>query len=337
MRITASDDSRTPGESFAAPQRGAHDSDPVIGVGTASGKAILFGEHAVVYGHPAIALPLRDLRVRAEAEPLPERRLLHSALYTGDLGRVPDRLASTARAVEATMSAVGADGSGVRVHVESDLPAERGVGSSAAVSAAIVQAVAAAFGHELDPTERHHLIQIAERAAHTSPSGLDARTVVSDRPVWFQDGSAHDLEVAGPLSFVIADSGVRGRTREAVAAVRALRDADPIAVERRLDRLGALAREGRAALASPKPEEIGVRMDEAHALLGELGVGDPALDRLAGIARTGGALGAKLTGGGRGGCVLVLARDPDHATELAHDLRERGAAATWTTELRGTR
>lgn len=337
MRITASENSRTPGESLAAPQRGAHDSDPVIGVGTASGKAILFGEHAVVYGHPAIALPLRDLRVRAEAEPQPEGRHLHSALYTGTLDRIPDRLASTARAVEATMSAVGADEAGVTVRVESDLPPERGVGSSAAVSAAIVEAVAAAHGHDLTPSARHHLIQIAERAAHTSPSGLDARTVVADRPVWFQDGSAHDLEVARPLSFVIADSGVRGRTREAVAAVRSLRDADPVAVERRLDRLGALAREGRTALASAASEEIGAGMDEAHALLGELGVGDRALDGLAGIARAHGALGAKLTGGGRGGCVLVLAHDPDHAAQLAHELRARGAAATWTTELRGTR
>lgn len=337
MRITASDNSRTPGESFAAPRRGANDSDPVIGVGTASGKAILFGEHAVVYGHPAIALPLRDLRVRAEAEPLPERRLLRSALYTGALDRAPDRLASTARAVEATMSAVGAADAGVQVSVESDLPAERGVGSSAAVSAAIVQAVAAAFGRELDAGERHHLIQIAERAAHTSPSGLDARTVVADRPVWFQDGSAHDLDVAAPLWFVIADSGVRGRTREAVGAVRSLRDGDPEGVGRRLDRLGDLAREGRAALATNDPAAIGAGMDEAHALLGELGVGDKALDGLASDARAHGALGAKLTGGGRGGCVLVLAGGPDHAEELARELRGRGAPATWTTELRGTR
>lgn len=337
MRTTTPADPRIPAASPVPRIPGAGDGEPVIGVGTASGKSILFGEHAVVYGHPAIALPLLDLRVRAVAEALPDRRLLRSSLYTGPLERVPDRLRPTARAVEAAMAAVGADGAGVRVQVESALPAERGMGSSAAVSAAIVQAVAAAFGHELEPAQRHELIQTAERAAHTSPSGLDARTVVAVAPVWFQSGETFDLDVAAPLFFVIADSGVRGRTRESVEAVRQMRDADPAAVDRRLDRLGALAREGRSALASASPETIGAGMDEAHALLGELGVGDAALDALVTAARADGAFGAKLTGGGRGGCVLVLADGPEHAADLAGSLRGHGAAATWTTELRGTR
>lgn len=337
MRPTTPTAHPTPAASSASRTLGEREGKPVIGVGTASGKAILVGEHSVVYGHPAIALPLHHLRVRAEAETTRTGRHLHSALYTGPLDRVPDRLMPTAHAVDAALAEIGAADAGIRVRVESDLPAERGMGSSAAVAAAIVQAVAAARGRELSPARRHELIQTAERAAHTAPSGLDARTVVADSPVWFERGAIAEVDVETPLSFVIADTGIRGRTREAVEAVRDSRERDISTVDRRLSRLGDLARSCRTALATSGLAEIGEGMYEAHALLDELGVGDAALDALVAAARSHGALGAKLTGGGRGGCVLVLARDPDHGIGLARALRDRGAAATWTTELGGTR
>jgi mevalonate kinase len=308
-----------------------------LGVGHASGKAILFGEHAVVYNRPAIAIPVRSLTVTAEAERVREASVLHSSLYTGPILTAPGRLLPTATALAATLEAFDATGTGIDVRVRSAIPAERGVGSSAAVAAAVVSAVAGALGVELDADARHELIQTAERAAHGSPSGLDARAVVADGPVWFQQGAVADLDVAAPLTLVIADSGVKGRTREAVAAVREHREADPVAVDAIIDALGALSLLGRDALAEADAEALGEAMCDAHTLLGRLGVGDPALDRLANAAMRVGALGAKLTGGGRGGCVLLLARDPDHAAVLAATVREAGAAAVWVTEVESTR
>jgi mevalonate kinase len=333
----------TSSPSTAAASHGASPAAPLgdrtasTGTGRASGKAIVFGEHAAVFGHPAIAMPLRAMTTTAHAEPVDGASRLHSALYTGALDRVPDRLQPTAVAVRATLEAVGAGSAGALVRVESDIPAERGVGSSAAVAAAIVEAVAAAYGIELDADRRHALIQTAERAAHGRPSGLDARAVVATAPVWFEAGRVEPIAVGGPLSFVIADSGVRGRTREAVAHVGARRASDPATVDAALDRLGALSADGRTALASGDVEALGAGMDEAHALLDRLGVSDPALDALVGVARRAGAAGAKLTGGGRGGCVLVLARDAEHAAALARALRTAGAPAAWTTDLESTR
>jgi len=301
--------------------------------GSATAKTILFGEHSVVYGRPAIAMPISSIPVTATARQATGPATLRSALYHGRLDAAPERLQPTVAAVTAALDAVGRPRDAVAVDVRSEIPAERGLGSSAAVAAAIVTAVTSLFGRELTADERHELIQIAERAAHGRPSGLDARSVVARGPVWFEDGATATLAVGGPLSFVLADSGVAGRTREAVAGVRALREADPARVDRVIDRLGGLSSTARDALGAADADLVGTAMTEAHALLGELGVGAPALDHLVTAARTGGALGAKLTGGGRGGCVVALARGAAHADELAAHLRAAGAPSAWSTHL----
>lgn len=304
--------------------------------GRASGKAILLGEHAVVYRRPALAIPLSALQVRADVQRSTGPSILHSALYDGPLAAAPARLGPTAMAAAAALEAVGAGHESIELRIESNLPAERGVGSSAAVAAAVVRAVAAAFGVALDAAAEHELIQRAERVAHVSPSGLDAHAVRAGAPIWFEDGAVSPVAVAAPLTFVIADSGVAGRTREAVAGVRARRDADPTGTTALLDELGELTRDARRHLAAGDARSLGVLMDRGHAALDLLGVGDPVLDELVATARAHSAWGAKLTGGGRGGCILALTRDHDSAADVAGALRAAGAAATWTTTVEAT-
>lgn len=309
---------------------------PAAASGRACGKAILLGEHSVVYARPALAIPLSALQVRARVKRSSGPSLLHSGLYDGPLAAVPTRLEPTAMAAAAALEAVGAAGASIELSIESDLPAERGVGSSAAVAAAIVRAVAATFGVALDAEHEHELIQRAERVAHVSPSGLDAHAVRAGAPIWFENGAVAPVAVASPLTFVIADTGVAGRTREAVAGVRARRDADPVATDALLDELGELTHDARAHLAAGDARALGSVMDRGHAALNRLGVGAPALDELARAALANGAWGAKLTGGGRGGCVLVLTEDDESAADVARALRTAGAAATWTTTVETT-
>lgn len=304
--------------------------------GRASGKAILLGEHAVVYERPALAIPLSALQVRADVRRTSGPSLLHSALYDGPLAAAPARLGPTAMAAAAALEVVGATGESIELRIESNLPAERGVGSSAAVAAAVVRAVAAAYGVVLDATQEHETIQRAERIAHVAPSGLDAHAVRAGAPIWFEGGVVSPVAVAVPLTFVIADTGVAGRTREAVAGVRARHEADPAGTDALLDQLGELTLNARAHLATGDVRSLGTVMDQGHAALDLLGVGDPALDELAITARAHGAWGAKLTGGGRGGCVLVLTRGDESAAEVAGALRAAGAAATWTTTVEAT-
>lgn len=303
----------------------------------ATGKAILFGEHAVVYGHPAIAIPLHGLSVRAQAVRTSGPVRLESPLFTGPVDRAPARLRPPVTAIMTALRAAGAsEDSGVTVRVHSDIPVERGLGSSAAVSAAIVMSVSAAFDRAPSRAQRHQLIQAAERAAHGTPSGLDAYAVVAQAPLWFEGGDVDPLAVARNLTFVVADTGVAGNTRAAVGGVRARRAEDPVRMDALLAGLGELSATGRDALAAGEPAAVGAAMTEAHELLGMLGVGDDAVDTLATAALRGGAHGAKLTGGGLGGCILAVAQDDDHAADLALRLREAGAAGTWITSLEGT-
>lgn len=306
-----------------------------VATGRAGAKAILLGEHAVVYGKPAIAIPVRALRARADARRTSGPARLSSTLYHGPVDRAPERLTVTVTAMRAALEAAGMPDVALEVAIDSTIPAERGLGSSAAVSAAVIEASLGAVGAQVDDERMHELIQTAERAAHGSPSGLDARTVRAREAVWFERGRIEPVSVGADLTFVIADTGVRGRTREAVAAVAAHRAADARTVDAALDELGLLAEALRHDVSTGDRDAIGAAMTRAHDLLTGLGVGDPALDRLATAAIAAGALGAKLTGGGRGGCILSLARDAAHADALRDHLTRAGAAAVWTTTVEG--
>ncbi|MDZ8276043.1 mevalonate kinase [Microbacterium aquimaris] len=309
--------------------------DPPVrtGRGRATGKVILLGEHSVVYGHPAIALPITSISARAEATTTAQASRIDSALFHGLLSSAPDRLRPTVTAVRAALGADDPALGGVHVRIDSDIPSERGVGSSAAVAAAVVSAVSQARGRTLTPDERFDLVQDAERAAHGSPSGLDARAVCASGPIWFRRGTVEHISVGAPLHLVVADSGVRGRTREAVESVRALKQSSPAVFDHAISALSALTTRARIQISDGDVEGLGTTMDDAHRHLGVLGVGDRALDHLATAARAAGAPGAKLTGGGRGGCILALAHDPDHAAELVARLRTAGAPAAWTTHM----
>lgn len=313
----------------------ARTTTPRTGSATSHGKTILIGEHAVVYGAPALVLPVTDVPVTATVTPVHAQagHHLESAVHTGPLDLAPAAVLPTVTAVTATLRHLGVDDVPVHVRVDSEVPTARGMGSSAAVAAAVTAAVADAFGVALDAETHHELIQECERVAHGRPSGLDARGVVADAPVWFDDGRIESVAVAGTFTFVVADTGVPGHTREAVSAVRALHDQDPARIDAVVDRIGALALRARGTLGHGDAQALGATMDAAHELLTTLDVSSEDLDRLVGAARSADALGAKLTGGGRGGCVLALAADGGHADRIATALRGAGAAATWTTSI----
>lgn len=296
---------------------------------TSHAKAILMGEHAVVHGGPAIALPVRALTLTATAQAADGPTCIDCVLHSGSLDDAPESLAATSTAVHATLEHFGVADMAVDVRVAGAIPAERGLGSSAAAAAAVSAAIARSLGHHLDADTHFALVQAAERVAHGNPSGLDARTVVAASPIWFRQGAVQPVLVRLNAVFVIADTGVTGGTRAAVQDVARLRDAEPERVGAILARIDAHTAGAVDDLAAGDAAPLGARMFAVHDLLRELTVSSPDLDRLVEAARTAGALGAKLTGGGRGGCMLALARDEAQAGDIADALRAAGAADTW--------
>lgn len=319
------------GTPAARPER---DAGARTGTGRAHAKAILFGEHAVVYGAPAVAVPLCQLEVEAEVRSFPgaETRI-ESELFAGTLQAMPERLQPVATAARASLAEAGLGSTAVQLRIRSAVPHGRGLGSSAAVAAAVARATADFAGREFDTEQLYGIVQQAERVAHGNPSGIDARAVAARGPIRFQSGSTAELPIGAPLTFVIADSGVSGSTAEAVAGVRELRAAEPARIDRAISRLSDLAEGATLDLGLGDRAALGSRMREAHELLGRIGVSTTALDALVDAACAAGAAGAKLTGSGLGGCVLALVDSEEQAERIALTLRAAGAQRTWTTTV----
>ncbi|WP_298040319.1 mevalonate kinase [uncultured Microbacterium sp.] len=302
----------------------------LTGDGRSHAKIILFGEHAVVYGAPAVALPMTRLAATVHVRPEASGIHIDSALYSGEAERAPDHLLPVVTAIRAAIRRIAPLTPGLWVRIGSSIPHERGLGSSAAVAGAIARAVASLANRDLDAQDCHRIIQEAERVAHGAPSGLDAYAVVADGPILFRQGQISTLTFAEPLTFVIADSGIPGSTSEAVGDVRRRRNAEPERIDGIMLDLAAGAERAVTAMQTGDARAVGSEMDRAHQGLVDLGVSTPGLNALVDAARAAGALGAKLTGGGLGGCVIALAESEPHAERLETALRHAGAPRTWT-------
>jgi mevalonate kinase len=288
---------------------------------SAFGKVILVGEHAVVYGIPAIAVGVGVAAVaRAELSASPSLALgdRRWALAEPAVAALPE-----ARAFHALVDMlVGKPGSALLLSAEVELhqPSGVGLGASAAIAVSLARAVSDALGvpaAQRPPGEILAAAQAWENVFHGKASGVDAAAAFYGGSIWFEPPApAEPLPLRQPLRLAVAVAGPAASTRGMVEAVARLRQAEPHRVEHLLRSIHALVLGARVALRLGRMRELGPLLDENHRLLGELGVSTPGLDAACETARAAGALGAKLTGGGGGGCVLALAGDDGTAPVL---------------------
>ena len=287
-----------------------------IGIGKSHGKIILMGEHAVVYGYPALALPLEHIEVTSRI--YPARRPLYNR---GD---------ALSMALFAALDYLGQTHAPIRYKVDSMVPSKRGMGSSAAVSIAAIRSVFDYFERDLPEELLENLVNQAEKVAHLNPSGLDAKTCLSKKAIKFvREVGFEELTLDLSAYLVIADTGVYGQTREAIQKVRDKGERGQV----HLAQLGHLTEQVVTAIAEKNLPAMGQAMSQAHQELRQLGVSCPESDRLVKEAITQGALGAKMSGGGLGGCIIALVKSKEEAQQLAHLLREKGAVKTWIQSL----
>lgn len=269
------------------------------GVGHGFGKLILCGEHAVVYGHPALAVAVNQgatVRLRAVEGPT----------------HVVSPSIDDPRLLEAVISIVGE--SGWAVTIESDLPIGKGMGSSAAIAVALVRAFAHSQGKSLSLDEVYAKAYAAEAAFHGTPSGLDHAVASRGGMLWFERGPPTVMRSAPvpPFPLVVIDSGSAGNTKDMVNGVLSRRPAvDPI-----LAAIGDLVPKVHAALLDPA--SLGPLLLENHGLLQDLGVSTPVLDQIVDLAMAHGAYGAKMAGAGGGGVVLAVTPTPESLVQAAN-------------------
>ena len=281
---------------------------------SAPAKIILVGEHAVVYGQPAIALPLPQVRAYAEYHACDQaltvvaennRQRLFCWSKEDECPHAP-----IAAMIRLTAQFFGLSDLRGEILLRSDIPIASGLGSGAAVSAALGRAVAALLNRELSDGALNELVYEIEKLHHGRPSGIDNTVVVYEKPVYYVKGKSLEfIDVPASLQLAVADSGIAALTRDTVADVRAQYLRQPQPTRSLLENIGRLAKQARIEVETGQIRQLGKLMTENHELLRRLNVSSPPLDRLVEAAIEAGAYGAKLSGGGRGGTVIALVDD----------------------------
>jgi mevalonate kinase len=303
---------------------------------SAPGKIILFGEHAVVYGRPALAVPVTevhvdvdvsdslsagiwidapDINLHAELKTLPSDHpiasVIHNFLFLSRVSPFPN----------------------LEIKISSSIPVASGLGSGAAVTVALTRALSSHLHYSMTNEEVNAFTYEIEKLHHGTPSGIDNTVVTYAKPVYFVRGQPIEtFKVGQPFTIVIADTGLSAPTKESVGDVRKLWEADQQKWESIFDKIGEIVNQARGAIESGESEKLGELMNQNHALLRDMTVSSPELDQLVEAARDAGALGAKLSGGGRGGSMIALVQ-PEIAESVSLTLKETGAKNTIITQV----
>jgi|FLYN01.1.fsa_nt_gi mevalonate kinase len=301
---------------------------------SASAKIILVGEHAVVYGQPAIAVPVSSLRAVADVEanrPSGQGLRIVAADAALTLDSHPDNpLVITAKLVLRALDAPAPD---ITITVRSQIPVASGLGSGAAVSTALARALSAACNHPLDNETLNAIIYEVEKIHHGTPSGIDNTVIVYEQPVYFIRNQPIERVIIGaPFSLLIANTGIAASTRTAVADVRKLYETQPQRIRAVIEEIGALVVKARQAIETRAFVQLGLLMQQNHRLLQQLTVSSRELDTLVNAAMKVGALGAKLSGGGRGGNMIALVT-PETAGAVQQALFQAGAVSVFATTV----
>ncbi|HET6596120.1 MAG TPA: mevalonate kinase [Anaerolineales bacterium] len=303
---------------------------------SAPGKIILFGEHAVVYGQPALAVPVTqvgvevnivesarsgiwidapDVDLQAELNMLPSDHpiasVIHNFLFLSRVTPFPH----------------------LHIKITSSIPVASGLGSGAAVTVALTRALASHLHYPMAEEEVNAFAYEIEKLHHGTPSGIDNTVITYALPVYFVRGEPIEtFQVGQPFLILIANTGIPAPTKESVGDVGRLWMEDKPRWETVFARIGEISFAARRAIEAGIPGLLGELMNENHALLQTLTVSSPELDRLVETALHAGALGAKMSGGGRGGNMITLV-EAETADSVSVALEKAGAQGTILTRV----
>jgi mevalonate kinase len=305
----------------------------------APGKIILFGEHAVVYGQPAIAIPVNKVNATARVFPTIDAQADMVRIQAPDINfeacladLPPDH--PFAAAIRLAMQFAGVDRPpAYTLVITSTIPISAGMGSSAAIAIAIIRAITGFLGKPITADETSALAYEVEKIQHGSPSGIDNHVIAHQKPIFFsRNEPIQPLAVEQTTHWVIADTGEKTPTRVTVAEVHHRHTADPETYNQIFMQIGEITRQARQSLITGDLAALGFLMDQNQHLLDLLGVSSPSLEHLIHTAREAGAAGAKLSGGGRGGNIIALSSE-EKTRQIETALLTAGATRVITTAL----
>jgi len=290
------------------------------------GKTILFGEHFVVYGLAGIAGGHKQKTI-AKVEKSDKYELIDNRPATPDYKK--EKLEEQKHSMELVFKKMGIDmeKTPVKITLEGDLKAASGVGASAANCVSVARALSEHFGMNLNDEQINEIGFEGEKGYHGKPSGIDNTVSTYGGLIWFKKGPPMEFEqikTSAELNLVIANTGKTSSTTEVVGDVKKLKEEKPEEFEKIFREYETIALEARKAIESGDLKKLGELMNNNHELLQKITVSNSDLDTIVETARNAGALGAKMTGTGRGGLAFALAENSEMQETIAKAVEEKG-------------
>ena len=301
-----------------------------MGRGSGFGKVILFGEHFVVHGVPGIVSAI-DLTVDAEVKNIGKGIYVKDE-RKGAKGYTETKKTQQKESIERMLKDMRLDSSKIsfEIRLGGNLPGFSGIGASAASSVAIARAIAEEFDMNLPDERINEIAYEAEKAYAGTPSGIDNTAATFGGLIWFKknlSGGPNTIErlnIKKPVEIVMGDTGVVADTKAMVDGVAERKKKNPEKYNPLFTQTEELAFEARKALEKFDLKKVGKLMNGNHRLLQEIKVSCRELDYLVNLAREQGAFGAKMTGGGGGGCMVALTPGKELQEAVATALEKKG-------------
>ena len=302
-----------------------------MGIGKGYGKTILFGEHFVVYGLSAIASALGSYTT-ADVKVIEGNGWTVDDQRPATPGYKKQKHNEAMQSVQNVIDYLKIDTKNQKLEItfSGNLIAASGVGASAAQCTSLARALNDTFNLDLDDEKINEAAYEGEKSYHGTPSGIDNTASTYGGLIWFKKSMSGGkntmdlLQARKKMSLVIANSGITASTTEVVADVRRLKEEYPDKFELIFSKYKKLAEKAKKALLEGKIITIGNLMNQNHKLLQEITVSGEVNDKLVEIALKNGAVGAKMTGTGRGGLVIALAENEEKQAKIANAIESKG-------------
>jgi mevalonate kinase len=300
-----------------------------MGKGSGYGKVILFGEHFVVHGVPGI-VSATDAATDAEVKKIANGIIIKDE-RKGSKGYAEEKKIQQIESIERMLKSMNmSTDTAMSIWLGGDLPGFSGLGASAASSVAIARAIAQEFNLTFSDERINEIAYEAEKAYAGNPSGIDNTAATFGGLLWFKKNMTggpdtfEKISIQKPVEIIIASTGIVANTKAMVEGVAQRKKANPQKYDPLFKQAEAVAVTGRKALLDFDLKKVGQLMNENHCLLQEIGVSCKELDHLVEVARKQGALGAKLTGGGGGGCMTALTPRKELQDKVASAIEKEG-------------
>jgi mevalonate kinase len=298
------------------------------GEGIGFGKAILFNEHFVVYGVPAIVTAIgKYTTAKVEESTKSGWKLNDNRKATPRYKE--DKIDQQKDSINRILIKMNVDLSkkGIEITLDGNLYCASGIGASAASCVAIARALSKHYNLNLSDEEINEIAFEGEKGYHGTPSGIDNTAATFGGLIWFEKGETtvmDKISISYPIEIVMGNTGKVANTTVAVAGVKERKEKFPDKYKEIFNRAENIAYLAKDALLDEDHEELGKLMNENHKLLQQIEVSSRELDFIVKLARDSGALGAKLTGGGLGGSIIALTPTKELQDNVANAIEKEG-------------